>query len=941
MDLLVYLAHHQGTVIPKERLIQAVWPDAFVTDEVLTNNIWKLRQAFGDEPKDPKIIQTVPRRGYQLIGEVVWEKAVEESVSRYEVVEKIGQGAMGEVYLAEDKQLARKVALKFILTDLEQDDTARRRLFREARAAASLDHPYICKVYDTGILEGRTFIAMEYLEGETLKEKLSEGALPRSQALRIAEEIAEALEVAHRKGIVHRDIKPSNIALTEHGHVKITDFGIAKRLPTGDGDQQEWTATLTKDASTLGTLPYMSPEQVKGQQVDPSSDIFSLGVVLYEMLTGIHPFRRPTQPETITAILSESPSFSTEEAKVFPDSLQQVLGKMVAKERVHRYAGMSEVRKALTKSEVVPTEQAAEETNTISRKRLLAGVAVLVAVAAIAIAWTILDTSPGLDLSKFTPSPLASDLGSEIHAAPSPDGRQVAFAWKKEESENYDVYVRLVKGGKPLPLTETPEDEGYPAWSPDGQEIAFIRETIEGNEIVTIPSLGGLERLRWTTVPFELSMIYFGLSWSPDGTRLAFTDSESSEAMPGIFLFSFETGETKRLTTPPAGYACDSTPAFSPDGRTLAFVRVRTHQNLGALYSVSLSGGEPRKLTNEEEGFKGLTWTGDGRNLIYSTEHFELKIIPATGGDAVSFGRGISPAMAREGSTLVYTRSLTMDNIWRAPGPNGDGGSVERFISSTEVDATGAYSPDGKRIAFVSTRAGRQDLWLCDGHGNNPVQLTSLEESGASAPQWSPDGQQIVFTNWGETNADIWIVDADGIRPRPLVSSPSNDFLPSWSRDGQWVYFTSNRTGAPQIWKIPAKGGDAMRITRSGGVQPFESPDARSLYYVKRMGKGQIWKVPVEGGEEEPALNTNVKVLNWTVWEEGLCHINFDREEGPVIEFIDFETQQVKDLAVLAERAVPNMLQGNGLSVSPDGRWVLYTQNDLPFEDLMIVEDFY
>ncbi|HUV12282.1 MAG TPA: protein kinase, partial [Acidobacteriota bacterium] len=454
MDLLVYLAQHQGDVIPKERLIQAVWSDAFVTDEVLTNNIWKLRQAFGDEPKEPKIIQTVPRRGYQLIAEVIWEETIEESVSRYEVGKKIGRGAMGEVFLAEDKLLTRKVALKFILADLEQDDSAKRRLFREARAAASLDHPYICKVYDTGILEGRTFIAMEYLEGKTLKERLAEGALSQSDALRIGREMAEALEVSHRKGVVHRDIKPSNIALTEQGHVKITDFGIAKRLQTGEGNQQEWTATLTKDASTLGTLPYMSPEQVKGQQVDPRSDIFSLGVVLYECLTGTHPFRRPTQPETITAILSEAPSFSTKEARALPESLQLALTKMLAKEREHRFQAMSEVGLELVKPEGGPPERVTKERRRIP-KRILAGVGVLaVGVGAIA-GWTFFGTTPAPDFSEFTPVPLTTYSGSEIHAALSPDGRQVAFVWKKEESDSYDLYVRLLRGGNPLQLTET------------------------------------------------------------------------------------------------------------------------------------------------------------------------------------------------------------------------------------------------------------------------------------------------------------------------------------------------------------------------------------------------------------------------------------------------------------------------------------------------------
>jgi len=306
MDLLVYLAEHSDEVLSKERLIQAVWPDTFVADDVLTSAVWKLRQALGDDPKNPAYIQTLPRRGYHLIAEVLFpEEDDSVQTDRYRLDRKLGEGGMGEVYLAQDTELGRQLALKFLKPEEEADETQRRRLRREAKAAALLDHPFICKIYDTGKLDGRDFIAMEYIEGEKLSHRLRKGPLSVKQALQIALEMTEALEVAHRHGIVHRDIKPANVILTDQEHVKITDFGIAKKIHFEDSVEIDWTKT-SKGESTSGTPAYMSPEQIRQEPVDHRTDLFLLGIVFYEMLTGIHPFRKRTQAETSAAILKEN-----------------------------------------------------------------------------------------------------------------------------------------------------------------------------------------------------------------------------------------------------------------------------------------------------------------------------------------------------------------------------------------------------------------------------------------------------------------------------------------------------------------------------------------------------------------------------------------------------------------------------------------------------------
>ena len=265
------------------------------------------------------------------------------TISHYKVLEKIGQGGMGEVYLAQDTTLDRKVALKFLPEELRQDSTARKRFLREAKSAAALDHPFICHIHEIGEANGKDFISMEYIRGTTLQEKLGEGPLPLRNVLETAGEIAEALEAAHEQGIVHRDLKPSNIMLTPKGHVKVMDFGLAKRVVPVEGQEEEITTVLTRADSILGTVPYMSPEQIRGQTVDTRSDIFSFGVVLYEMLAGVHPFKKGGQIETASAILSEEPSPLSDYVLELPEALQHTVQKLLVKRVEGRCQSATEV----------------------------------------------------------------------------------------------------------------------------------------------------------------------------------------------------------------------------------------------------------------------------------------------------------------------------------------------------------------------------------------------------------------------------------------------------------------------------------------------------------------------------------------------------------------------------------------------------------------------
>ena len=269
---------------------------------------------------------------------------VGRTVSHYRVDAKLGEGGMGEVYRAEDTLLGRKVALKFLPHHLHYDAVAHKRFLREARSAAALDHPHICKIFEVAKTEeGREFIAMEYVEGETLQERLARGSPSLKDTLKWGAELAEALESAHNRGIVHRDLKPANVMITPSGHAKILDFGLAKRLLSDRGGEQDISAALTLEGATLGTLAYMSPEQLRGEQVDYRSDIFSLGILLYEMTAGAHPFRREQGAATAAAILKDDPPPLTRYVEEVPELLRHTVGKMLAKDRAERYQSVHEV----------------------------------------------------------------------------------------------------------------------------------------------------------------------------------------------------------------------------------------------------------------------------------------------------------------------------------------------------------------------------------------------------------------------------------------------------------------------------------------------------------------------------------------------------------------------------------------------------------------------
>jgi len=413
---------------------------------------------------------------------------VGKTVSHYRILEKIGQGGMGEVFLAQDTTLDRKVALKFLPEELQQDSTARKRFLREAKSAAALDHPYICHIHEVGEVEGKSFISMEYVQGETLKDKLSQGPLPLKDALEKATEVVEALEEAHKQGIVHRDVKPSNIMLTPQGHVKVMDFGLAKQVTPVEGQEQEITTALTQQGSTLGTVPYMSPEQVRGQVVDTRSDIFSFGVVLYEMLSGVNPFKGDTSVDTAHAILGEIPPPLTRYTENIPVLLQHTVKKMLAKQPDDRYQLIHDVRTDLAVlvdeiEEVLAKPTTASPTSQAPRRlqpwAMAVGLVVLTAIVTSLVVWSLIRSSPPVPQAAtqfvITPPPSVSltNRADDNELAISPDGRHLVYL-VSDAAGRRQLYVRSLDELMATPIPGTENADGDPFFSPEGEWLAFF-----------------------------------------------------------------------------------------------------------------------------------------------------------------------------------------------------------------------------------------------------------------------------------------------------------------------------------------------------------------------------------------------------------------------------------------------------------------------------------
>ena len=695
-----------------------------------------------------------------------------QTISHYKVLEEIGGGGIGVVYRAEDTKLHRQVALKFLPGELTKDRTALERFQLEVHAASALNHPNICTIHDIDEHEGRPFIVMELLKGQTLEERLARGPLKTDEVLELGIELADALDAAHAEGIVHRDIKPSSIFVTEQGQAKLLDFGLAKLRPSLGPTLDNWTGILGHEALTdtgvvVGTLAYMSPEQALGKGMDLRTDLFSLGAILYEALTGRAAFTGTTPAAIFDEILHKTATDPAEINPKIPAELRFVINKLLEKDRDLRYGSATELRADLKRtqraSESSHVLARADEGRTAKRRRnALAVVGMLALVAAGYIFLTNRVGEPRFSELGATVSRLTSQSGQELYPSLSPDGR--SFVYTMETSPgNLDVYRQRVGGESVINLTvDTKETDMQPGFSPDGEFIAF-RSNRDGGGIFVMGATG--ESVR------RLTDFGFNPAWSPTGDEILFatelvdTDPRTRPGDSALWAVGFPTGEPRKFFE---GDAVQ--PHWSPSGSRIAFWAIRGGQR--DIWTMTPSGGEPVAVTNDTAVDWNPVWSPDGKYLYFSSD--------------------------RRGSM----------NLWRARIDEETGqtvGEPEPVTTGASGDAMYlTLSADGKRLAYGirDTRANVMKVEFNPSTRTVVGEPTPVTEGSRSigAVEVSPDGESLTFHRVG-VQEDLFISRSDGTRPRRLTNDRYFDRYPRWSPDGSQISFFSNRSGSYQLWR--------------------------------------------------------------------------------------------------------------------------------------------
>ena len=830
------------------------------------------------------------------------------TIGPYQILERVGAGGMGEVFKARDSRLDRIVALK------TSKDQFSDRVKSEARAAAALNHPHIAAVYDVG----PNYLVMEYVEGEPLR-----GPLPLPQALRYAKQILEALEAAHRKGIVHCDLKPANI-LVAKGGVKLLDFGLAQMrqsLPCGDNTA---TMTIPVAGTIAGTLRYMAPEQLQGKTIDARSDIFAFGLVFYEMLTGKAAFEADDSASLISAIMTSQPTPLKDRLPGVPPPLERILETCIAKDPDERWQSAGDINRALDLIDWMPAAPK-PPTKTLFRWWYAAVPALVLGIAVVGF---VVRTAGNKAAEPWRFRPLTYS-GRAYSPALSPDGRQVAFIWNGENARGFDLYVELVSGGNPLHLKDT-EPRGRPAWSPDGTQIAFQR----ADGLYVIPALGGAPR-RIATLGNLVNTA--NVSCSPSGSFFII-DGRGA----GLMTIAGEGGEARVLTKPEN--AGDAGPAIAPDGSSVAFVRYTSTFNASLMVLPLTKEGAPaaeaRPITRAGSSIRGLSWTNDGKEILFENApgggNAAIWRLSRSGGHParVNVPRMLAgdPTTAPQTGRMVFVSGYYETKILKLPITDGKAGSPQPIIDALGDHRDLSVSPDGLHLAFVGTRTGSKEIWIANADGSNQTQLTFVDGASVGSPRWSPDGARIAFDGYASGSSDIYVVPIQGGKPVRLTSDPGNEIRPSWSYDGKWIYFGWDRGGTQQIWKMPATGGDAVQVTRNGGQEAFETPDGQWLYV---DNPPKLYRIRPDGSDESQVRS---KVFP-SFFNVGRRHVYvFDPDAGQLLR-APYGVTAFQPVVTFNDADRPTCL-GPCLGLPNDESYAIYRRVTRSMTSLTLIENF-
>ncbi|HEX9962366.1 MAG TPA: protein kinase, partial [Pyrinomonadaceae bacterium] len=816
-----------------------------------------------------------------------------EKLGHYKIIKPLGAGGMGKVYLAQDARLGRKVAVKFLAEEFSANDDRLRRFVLEAKSASALNHPNIITIYEIGEFGDANFIAMEHVEGDSLRRLVGERKIKLNEAVDIAIQAASALAAAHDAGIIHRDIKPENIMLRPDGLVKILDFGLAKQTgfphDTGETDGEALTRerVVTAPGVVMGTAAYMSPEQIRGKKVDARADIWSLGVVLYELVAGRVPFTGETGSDMLAAILKSEPEPLSIYASGVPEQLERIVEKTLKKDCEERYQVVKDLfleLKLLQKNLDAAAQNAGSEPLSASGRKAaaqtekngsfprrrrwsrIAAPALLLPAALSIWYFTRRGNQPETNFSTSLTSSQITSWKSELSEVDAsrarfspPDGKLIAYVASKNGSNA--IWLKQIDGGEPFTRRQDDARETSPLWSPDGSQIAYISDRGGRRGIWTAPALGGTPVL---LAPLE-SRDQVLVHWSKDGATVYF------EMRQNLYALDVASKQTAKLTNFDESILMQHGFSFSPDEKRIVYADRKDGQK--DLWTADINGANPARLTDDAAEDTEPVWHKDGERVIYNSNRNGIRQIclafrdgrppvQLTFSDSDSKVSDVSP----DGAKILYTTTKDESDLW---GARLDGGKEIQLTSDIGVEFWQDAAPDGDRIAYQAARQSSvgDKLFHClilSQKITGDMRQVQMADDGFN-PRWSPDGNHLAFLRSTAANNSLWITSAAGGDARALTGGdivfggylllPYNRVQTQdyqWSADSRSLIYCASRDGISNVWQTAADGA---------GEKPLTNNEEKSVFFLNPLvspdGARVAWLAMSTLDPRKPA---------WSVW---------------------------------------------------------------------------
>ena len=796
-----------------------------------------------------------------------------DKIFQYTITRALGSGGMGSVYLAHDSKLDRVVAIKFLHSEYNSHDEALKRFTREARAASALNHPNIITIYEVGEWEGASFIVMEHVEGDSLRELIQSKTLSLADTLNIVIQAASALGAAHEKGIVHRDIKPENILRRPDHLVKVLDFGLAKHVDAFGSARVSDPQMTTEIATTepgfiIGTAAYMSPEQARGKPTDSRTDVWSLGVVLYEMISGKVPFPGETKSDMLAAILKSDPAPLSNSSWELSHEFENIFKKALGKDREERYQVVKDMILDLkilknelkvrdyepnlsasaktTKFPLTTQDEGFHQTTSFGLRRPLSWVLIpAAALLGLLAGWFVWqwynDPGSSTPLASTQVTSWKSDLGEDSSRPRfSPDGKLIAYAALRNGKKS--IYLKQISGGDPFTQKQDDSVDDSPLWSPDGGQMAFFSERGGRSGIWTAPALGGAATQLATTNGRGVLV-----HWSNDGSTIYY------ELFQSLYSLDLESKEITKLTDFDRSPVTARSFSLSPDEKSIAYIDREANQS--DIWVAGLRGENPRRVTNDASDDSGPLWHPDGRRIVYNSDRNDTKqicVVNVSGGEpkqlTVTDTDNFVADISHDGKKILFTSTKDDADLWRIP---IEGGKESQVTSNIGVEFWPDISPNGRDIVYQAIRrastGGKVLNCLLFTQGIDREARISQVAADGFNPLWSPDGSRIAYLRSEAGNNSLWVGSINAADARrvseggvlfggysllPYNRVQTNDF--QWSPDGSSLIYSAVRDGISNIWQTSLDGSGEKQLSNNTEktllfFNPVFSPDGKTI----------------------------------------------------------------------------------------------------------------